>query len=697
VERVYCASPCFSAGVLEAESGERVKFRGKFQAAEGEPVSIEGAWVEDPKFGRQFAVDRVVYDLPESKDGLIRYLAGHSAFKGIGEATARKIVEYAGTAANLDRLVRDGIQELRAHLRLSMTTLHTLQSAWIKHAAENAVRAYLSAFDLTPHQIDTLLDRFGDGVIGVLKADPYQLIRHVPGYGFKRVDEIARKMRIPKNHPGRIRAGVLHVVHEEVDSGHTWVDAGDLIRRANDLLVLDDLDSLDLIRAAGKTLVDAGDLGADGQAVTLPALLQAERFVFDTFVAIARQPGHAIRFDPALATGLLSGQKIALETAVSSRVAVITGAAGTGKTVTISRVAKAFTASGLKVIIAAPTGKASMRAEELLRGHGLDLEARTIHRLLGYDGRIFHVERLDADVLILDEVSMTPVDLMAEVLKRIDFALTTLILVGDHNQLPPVGPGSVLRDILAHGLVPCHVLTEVVRQAGALKQNSTALLDGRVEPTDSSARQWIVIDRFREPLQIQAYLRDLVMEQIPRFLGYGPLDIQILSPGHRGPLGTREINRMMQYLRHGQVTGRFAVGDRVVQKANDYSLGIFNGSLGAITGIEQDGIHVRFDLEGDRFLKRSKADALHLAYCLTIHSYQGSEARCVVMLLHKSHWHACRQLVYTGATRAQETLFLLGDSWGIRHAVRNRRAAERRTFMDLWATRSKACPARASA
>ena len=323
-----------------------------------------------------------------------------------------------------------------------------------------------------------------------------------------------------------------------------------------------------------------------------------------------------------------------------------------------------------------------------MQGYGLNIPAMTIHRLLGYNGKVFADGAIDTDVLIADESSMVSVDLMAELLRHIDFTRTTLILVGDHNQLPSVGPGSVLRDIIAYDLAPVAKLTEVVRQAGALKANANAVLAGRIEATDPNGREWIVIDQFKEKCAIQSCLRDLVREHVPKCLGYDPLrDVQILSPTHRGELGTRDVNAMMQYLHHGAVEGHFTVGDRVVQKSNDYTFEIFNGSLGTVREIGKAGLRIDFDLEGERVLDWDKARSLQLAYCLTIHSMQGSEAPCVILLLHKSHWHACRQLLYTGVTRARKTVILLGDRWGMRQAAKDTRASDRRTLLDLWANR----------
>ncbi|MBW7934267.1 MAG: AAA family ATPase, partial [Gemmatimonadaceae bacterium] len=259
--------------MLAADDGRTVRFAGKLCANVGDVVALVGRWKHDPKYGRQFVVDSLSYDLPETTEGLVQYLAKHPAFTGIGEITARKIVTYAASAANLDRIIRQDLEELHRQLRVPRATLESLREAWIANSAENEVRSYLASFGLTPHQVETLLKTFGNSIVGVLRNDPYQLIRYVDGYGFKRVDKIARAMGTPKDHAGRIAAGLLYVVGEEIAGGHTWINGADLIDKGNELLLLDTLDSRDVIRGAGERLLQDGALVAEGNAVALPAML----------------------------------------------------------------------------------------------------------------------------------------------------------------------------------------------------------------------------------------------------------------------------------------------------------------------------------------------------------------------------------------------------------------------------------------
>jgi exodeoxyribonuclease V alpha subunit len=704
VDRTYFTSPKFSAGVLLSDTGDRVRFRGPFCANEGDLVTLVGQWKVDRKYGPQFAADSLSYELPTSTEGLIQYLAKHPAFVGIGEATARKIVAHAASAAHLDRLIRQDIDELHRELRIRKSTLESLREAWIAHSADNEVRSYLASFGLTHHQMETLLQTFGNSVVGVLRADPYQLIRYVKGYGFKKVDKIARAMGTPKDHAGRIEAGILYIVSDELSSGHTWTAGADLLNKANDLLLLDTLASRDVIRAAAERLLKEGLLVADGNAVTTARCLETEQFIQSVFDLQGwdERPLAGIRLQLA---GLKDRQADAYRAALRYCISVISGGAGTGKTYVLARLAKTFQDTGLRVALCSPTGKAAKRIEESLRAQGLDLEAKTIHRLLEYDGHAFNRESLSLprgrddddspehdfgyDVAVVDEVSMVDVPLMAELLRRIDFARTRLILVGDHNQLPPVGPGNVLRDVIQHNLVSTVILDEVVRQAGVLKANSMAVLSGAIAPTAVEDPAWSVVDVFQDPQQIQVYLRELVLQKIPDRLRLDPInDVQIITPTHIGSLGTKAINQMMQRLLHGEVGRKFAVADKVIQTANDYSLGVMNGTIGRVVEIEPGpggGYWIDFDGCGARLIKDEQVLNVQLAYALTAHKAQGSEFPCVVVLCHKSHFFADRNWLYTAVTRASRYCILMGDRWGLRNAVKKNNTIRRRTFLNLWA------------
>jgi exodeoxyribonuclease V alpha subunit len=691
ITRVYHSGPQFSAGLLEGDDGRQVRFCGKFCANDGDVVALVGSWTLDRKYGHQFTVTALRYDLPDNLDGLANYLVKHPGFVGIGEATARKLVTHAGSAEALDRMIREGSDDLYEKLRIPRATLAQLRAAWIANSAENELRTYLAGFGLTHHQMNTLIEVYGDSVVSVLRADPYKLIQHVKGYGFKKVDQIARATGVAKNHPGRIEAGLMYCLTEQIGSGHTWTAGCDLIEKANELLVLDTLDAHDLIHQAGDRLLAAGDMVADSSAVTTPYFLEAEQTIRQTFERYSTSECPLITgaFD---ISNLSPQQAEAYRCALRHRISVISGLAGTGKTYVVARLAQTCQHADLVVKLCAPTGKAAKRIEELLRSkYQLQLEASTIHRMLEYNGMSFGVETVDADVVIVDEVSMVDVPLMANLLERIDFSRTRLVLVGDHNQLPPVGPGNVLRDLVQHQLVPTVVLDKVYRQAGVLKCNSTAVLRGAVHPTEmDNDTRWIVVDQFSDAQQIQLYLRDLILDRLPTRFGYEPVrDVQIITPTHKGPLGTKAINEAMQLLLQGRVEKKFCLGDKVIQTSNDYELGVMNGTIGFVVDVVKAGYAIAFDGVGPKIIEGERLSNVMLAYALTAHKAQGSEFPCAVVLCHKSHFFADRNWLYTAVTRASQTCVLLGDRWGLSSAAKKNNVIHRRTFLSRWASASQ--------
>jgi len=495
---------------------------------------------------------------------------------------------------------------------------------------------------------------------------------------------------------------LCYLVFDEVNSGHTWISRDELVRKALELLLLDSLQSDSIIEDALERTIEQGKLILNEDAVALTYYAESEWFIHQCFQLYGRVT-RPLGLSASHGEGLKRAQLAAYEAALHHSIIVISGGAGTGKTHTLARIAKTFESAELKVALCSPTGKASKRIEESLRSQGLSLEAKTIHRLLEYNGHEFQRKSLsipsnsetgdapsDAfDVVIVDEVSMVDVPLMAELLRRIDLDTTRLILVGDHNQLPPVGAGNVLRDCIKHELVPTFILDEVMRQAGVLKTNSMAILSQSVMPTALGDPGWSVIDSLSDPVQIQVYLRDLVLNRIPDRLGLDPvIDVQIITPTHIGPLGTKAINGMMQYLLHGEVNRKFAVGDKVIQTANDYCMGVMNGTLGIISEIDTEAgtrYVVDFDGHGRKLVQDDQILNVQLAYALTAHKAQGSEFPCVVVLCHKSHFFADRNWLYTAVTRASKYCILVGDRWGLSNAVKKNSVSQRRTFLDRWA------------
>ncbi len=709
IERVYYAGPKFSAGRLLTPTGEEVQFAGNLFARENQPVVLLGSWATHPKYGRQFKVDGMEHDLELDPEGLIHYLANHPEIKGIGPAKARLIVESFGDAFE-ETLLNDP-ERIALKARLPLDAAKRLRDEWLKNRSVNTVMAWLSAFGLTHHQVTTLVERLGGNCLDILKEDPYILIREIRGFGFKKVDKIARKLGTPKDHVPRIRAGLLFCVRDALDNGHCWIEYEDLVDQVNLLLVMDALDSRDRIEQALDRLIDENLLVCVSHGgrflVAKPEIRAMEEYLAKVFRNGGAPNPHFPDRDrlpdmvAETAPQLNAGQRQAAVTALRHSISLISGGAGSGKTFTVSAITGVYEEQGLRVILAAPTGKAAKRLEQVV-GH----PAGTIHRLLGFNGKDYARgpdDPIDADVIIVDEVSMVDVPLAWHLFQSIDLERTAVVLVGDHNQLPPVGPGNLLRDLVQSRMVPTVLLDQVVRQAGILKENSIAVLNGEVRKTSdaepSGRRAWYVVDQFTDQWDAQRFVLDLFENVLVERLGFDLLtDVQLLTPTHKGPLGTRDLNCELQRLVQRRLWNveapptlpgrrpKFLAHDKVIQTRNNYEIGVMNGAMGVVLHVGRDGsLSVDFDgIPVEIEAGSPNLQDIQLAYALTIHKAQGSEFPCAVVVVHKAHsFMHHRNLLYTGVTRARQTTVLVGDRWGISNCARKRKQDDRRTFLSL--------------
>jgi exodeoxyribonuclease V alpha subunit len=706
VETIFYSGPAFSAGRLRTANGAIVKFAGKVFVRESDPVRLEGHWVNHPKYGRQFEADFMGHDLEMDPDGLANFLANHPDVKGIGPVKARLIADEFGRG--FDAAIRANPEAVAAAAKVPVEIALDLQRIWVANSDFNTAMAYLSAFGLTHHQVTTLVGKFGSQVVPILERDPYVLVREIPGFGFKRVDKIARKMGTPKDLPSRIRAGLHYCVLAALDDGDCWVEYEDVLDRANTLLVMDTLDSREVIETHLEALLAEGRLVSqpfERLVVADPEIQRMETELAEVLKTAGRRSPHAV----AEAEHLLDAeggelnpeQRDAVGNALDFSISLVTGGAGSGKTYAVSTIASIAERLELKVVLAAPTGKAAKRLEEVV-GH----EASTIHRLLGFNGSTYSRDALnpiEADILVVDEVSMVDIALAWRLFQAVDRARTAVVLVGDHNQLPPVGPGNLLRDLVRSLAIPTTVLTRIIRQAGVLKENSTAILDGEVRPTSNSLvgarRPWYVIDKFTDRDDVQRMLLLLFEEVLQDRLGYDlTRDVQVLTPTHKGPLGTVELNIELQRLLQQKLFGvevapveaghraRPYPGDKVIQTKNDYELRVMNGAMGIVVNAGADGALV-IDFDGREVEIEAGSDALgnvQLAYATSIHKVQGSEFPCAVVIAHKSHsFMHHRNLLYTAVTRAKESVVILGDRWGIDNCAAKRQVDRRNTFLSF--------------
>ena len=709
VDALFYSSPQFSAGRLRTDSGDTVSFAGSLMVRQHDPVVLHGTWERHPKFGRQFKVTHFAFDQRLGPEGLAHYLANHPDIKGIGPVKARRLVEAFGD--DFDRVIDEEPERIAAVAKVPLESVQALRAEWLRTRTLNASLTWLASFELTHHQMTALIEKFGNAVVTVLKTDPYLLVREIPGFGFKRVDVVARKMGTPKDHPSRIRAGVVHCVAERLDQGDCWVDYEDLIELANALLVMDVSDSREQIEQALDGLIEDGALACVSLGgrflVAQPHIHRMERDLAEVFTTRRRPNPHFAEADvePVVAAArakLNEPQRRALVAAARHNLVLVSGGAGSGKTFTVAAITRLYEQRGLKVVLAAPTGKAAKRIEQVV---GRD--ALTLHRLLGFNGKVFTAgpeAPIQADVVIIDEVSMVDVLLAWQLFRALDLEKTSVVLVGDHNQLPPVGPGNLLRDLIERQPIPTVVLDQIVRQAGVLKENSIAVLSGDVRRTADAGSDgrppWIVVNRLSDVLDAQRYVLELFDSVLVERLRFDLLaDVQLLTPTRKGPLGVEALNVELQRLVQKKLWGldvapprpgrrpEFLLHDRVIQTRNNYELEVMNGAIGIVTavGAKRGELRVRFDDREIEFTPDNEgAKDLSLAYALTIHKAQGSEFPCAVLIVHKAHsFMHHRNLFYTGVTRARQVAVVIGDLWGMRNCAEKEQVERRKTFLSV--------------
>jgi exodeoxyribonuclease V alpha subunit len=704
VQAVFHAGANFSAGRLRTDAGESVRFAGKVFVRENDPVSLRGRWEDHPKYGWQFVADWLDAQVELDPAGLANYLANHPDITGIGPAKAKLIADAFGQA--FDRVIRENPKAVAGVAKVPMDAVKNLQRIWIETSELNAAMTYLASYGLSHFQVTTLVGKFGNHVVPMLQEDPYILISEVPGFGFKRVDKIARRLGTPKELPSRLRAGILYTVQSAMEEGDCWVEYEDLLDRANALLVLDNLDSRELIERQLEALIGEKRLVCcpyERLVVADPEIHAMEEFLAGVFRRAGARNPHWEDVNPSWGyfDKLNPDQRAAVKNAFEYSISLMTGGAGSGKTFTVRALIDACEDPGLTYALAAPTGKAAKRLEQSAKR-----PARTVHRLLGFNGQTFAKgpeDKIDVDFLVIDEVSMVDVPLMYRLFQAVDLDRTAVLLVGDHNQLPPVGPGNVLRDLVQSRAIPTTILTKIIRQAGVLKENSTAILDGIVRPTCDEKvdgyRPWYVVNNFTDREHVRFFLEKLFDEVLAERLGFDLLqDVQVLTPTHKGPLGTVELNTVLQRLiqwklfrvsvpevepgRRSELLPR----DKVIQTKNDYDLGVMNGAVGfVVDNHPKNGLTVDFEGRVVEIPKDSaKEYNLQLAYATSIHKMQGSEFPCAIVITHKSHsFMHHRNLLYTAVTRAQKSVIMLGDHWGIENCAKKRQVDKRNTFLSF--------------
>ena len=664
----------------------------------GEWLDAHGEWLVDSRHGRQFKAEEMRTTAPDTREGIEKYLAS-GLIRGIGPVYAAKLVERFG------KEIFDVIDKRSAELEtvegIGPMRRRQIKEAWNEQQAVREIMTFLFSHGVSTARAHRIYRTYGDDAINVVQRDPYCLARDIHGIGFKSADAIAMTMGIATDSPLRARAGAIYVLQELTNNGHCAFPEEQLCEQAVELLSI----ATPTITQAIESEVGDGRLVREQEAgeaplIYLATLHRAEVSLSRRLVALARgrHPCPAVDVDKAIPwveekvrLTLAPAQRRAVARAIEAKVLVITGGPGVGKTTIIQSILKIVTAKKLRPALCAPTGRAARRLAETS-----GLPAKTIHRLLAYDprrGRFKHDHRnpLEGDIFVVDETSMIDLPLAASLFDAIPLH-AAVILVGDVDQLPSVGPGSVLRDVIGSGVVPVERLIEVFRQAAAsaIVTNAHRVNAGNIPSfaRDKETPSDCYFIEEPDPAAAGGRITRLVRDHLPRKFGFHPLrDIQVLTPMQRGELGARNLNLLLQSALNQSPMSieRFGIvfreGDKVMQTQNDYDKDVFNGDIGQIVGMdpEEGSLKVRFD-GTDVHYDFKELDELVPSYAITIHKSQGSEYPCVVIPLHTQHYVMLRRnLLYTAITRGKSMVVLVGTHRALALAVNQADTHERVT------------------
>ena len=705
VKRVVFFNPetGFSVARISSEdSGEEITVVGSLGAlGEGQRIRATGKWKTDPKFGKQFAVVSCLPLEPKTLDGLIKYLSS-GLVKGVGKEMATRIVNHFGqdTLAVID----ENPQRLTEVPGIGPHRAEKIIQAWNAQSGHRDTLIFLRSMGFSTGLAARVHRYFGQATMDVVKNNPYRLAGEIPGIGFLTADRIAHEAGIGSDDPHRLAAGLMHVIRAACeDEGHVYVPADSLVASAVKLMDVPG----DMAHAVLRELIKQKALVLQRKEdVYTPEMLNSEvRAAAGTARLAQSRPGISIggnireliaKAEAGAGLRFGRGQLEAFNVLPGCSVLVITGGPGTGKTTLVKGLLEILNRHGSVTMLAAPTGRAAKRLSETT-----GRPAGTIHRLLEFRPRTRSFSRnrehpLSADTLIVDEVSMIDLQLFASLVEAVKKG-ARLVLIGDVDQLPSVGPGSVLEHVIAaadSGLKRMHVirLNEIYRQAGRSRIVDAAhsVNHGEIPHFDSGTEgSDLYFIRRDEPEQIVSVIMELMGERIPKRFGFDPVrDIQVLTPMNRGPVGTHVLNRQLQSLLNG--SGRplggegfknLRIGDKVMQVRNNYDLEVFNGDIGTIESGSGQGVIVRFDDRAVRYSMEDLSDIVP-AYACSVHKSQGSEYPAVVLPVTTHHFVLLRRnLLYTALTRARRLAVLVGSKKALAMAVRNCEGMARYTHL----------------
>ncbi|MBR2374292.1 MAG: ATP-dependent RecD-like DNA helicase, partial [Lentisphaeria bacterium] len=640
----------FSVAVIRTASGEEVVCGPMPGAEPGRQVELEGVFATHQEYGREFRISKCKSSMPESPSGLIRFLS--SAVPGLGPKHATAIVEHFGkeTMDILNRFPR----RLKEVPGIGSKRAADINRFWKESASQRESLIFLQGLGITPAYCAKLLKSYGNTAPDVIRKNPWRLADEVSGIGFLKADEIARALQIPENSPERLRAAAVYAMNSLISYGHVCSPPEDVIRAAASLLKVNE----DMAKTGLDEAIEKKQLLFMDDMIYTPALAEAELTLAERIMKLASVTKFAAQKmgspDRQTASRLAPEQLKAVECVKASPLSIVTGGPGVGKTTVMGKIVELAGQAKLRILLAAPTGRAAKRLSE-----SSGIEAKTIHRLLGYDPARNKFEYdsenpLSCDLLIVDEVSMLDLPLATALFAAIPAGCAT-VLVGDADQLPPVGPGTVLADLANSGFFTVTHLTQVFRQAAesSIIFNAHRVLRGEIPippaPEKNGTADFYWIDPGDDPGRAEELIEKMVAERIPQRFGFDPVkDIQLLTPMNRGDAGVFRLNPILGKRLLGDMPESFNFGerlfrrgDKIMQRSNNYDKNVFNGDVGFVDSIDQEErkFTCAFD-NGDHCVEYSfdEADQLSHAYAVTVHKSQGGEYPCVILPLLKCHY-----------------------------------------------------------
>jgi exodeoxyribonuclease V alpha subunit len=660
----------------------------------GETVKIKGAWAAHPKYGQQFKIQSFELTLPAAVDGIKKYLAS-GVIKGIGPSMAARIVKIFG--ADTLEIIEKKPERLLEVEGIGETKAAMIRNAWQEHHSLRTLMQFLQEMGVQTSYCAKIYKAYGPDAVDLIRQDPYILAEDIPGAGFLIADTVARKLGVEIEDPERVRACIMHIVMQNADDGHTFAEQENLVARCENQFQISPgtIENTIAEMAAAKVIVvEPIENDRSTSAIFMRELYLAETGLANRLKAMLSLPVKSAEINPdriaaevhhKLAINLSSEQLAALAQIFSHRIAVITGGPGTGKTTLLRSISTIFETMGRRVLLAAPTGRAARRLSEVT-----GRKAGTIHRLLGYnftDGGFIRDRNnpLDADAVIVDEGSMVDTVLMYHLMDAVPMS-ASLVMVGDVSQLPAIGPGNVLSDMIDSSRIPVLSLNKIFRQdkESAIILNAHKVRQGdfhvgeQTDVIDQSSDFYFIEEH--DPDRVARRIVQLCSRELPHKFDFDPiLDIQVLTPMHKGAVGTINLNHMLQKTLNRQpalieaMGNAYKAGDKVMHLINNYQKEVYNGDIGVVRDFDRQKAELAVDYYGRTVCyDTSELDQITIAYAISVHKSQGSEYPAVIVPLLTQHYVLLqRNLLYTAMTRGKKMVILIGTPKALHIALKN--------------------------